>query len=664
MYFADEIRSLVNELNKYRDSYYNEDVSLISDKEYDILYDRLVEAEKESGIIFSDSPTQSVGYTVVSDLKEVKHEDPPMLSLDKSQDINDMKKFIGNETALVMAKMDGLTCRLTYKDGILVRAETRGDGEVGEDITHNVLAIRNIPLTLDVNPDYDFDGNIIVDGEVIVRRPVFARLRDRFVDKKGKKYKNPRNYAAGSVRLYDSQKAFERGLEFVAWKFAKGYLKNSFASNLLFLKDIGFNTVPFVELVPAQRATEYQNAVEDIKTRCEKLGYPIDGCVFSFESCKLMEELGFTSHHSRAQMAFKFYDDKYDTIVRDIDWTMGKTGVLTPTAVFDTVEIDGTDVSRASLHNLTIMKQLNVRQDCTARVFKANMIIPQIDSTDDDGVADFEIPKSCPICGGTTARVKDNDSEVLMCTNYNCHGKLLGRLCTFVSKQGLDIDGLGENSLDQFIHFGFLTNLSDIFELRQHRNFLYNVEGWGVNSVDKLMDSIEAAKNVTCEKFIAALSIPNIGLTSAKNIVKHFNNDADKVFEAISESFAWSTIQGFGEKTEQDIWDWYHDNKVEFHKLIQLVNIQQPEKAVKVFTGSKIEGKTFCITGTFDYPRSSMIKELEGHGGISVPGVTKKTDVLFAGDKAGGKLKKAQELGITIVTADNYYEWLGGTFNA
>ena len=660
--YPDEMKKLVHKLNTYRNAYYNEEESLISDKEYDILYDRLVELEKETGVVFANSPTQTVGYTVVSDLPEVKHAYPPMLSLDKSQEISDMKEFIGNNYALVMAKMDGLTCRLTYVDGVLVRAETRGDGEVGEDITHNVTAIANIPLTVEVTED--FDGNFSVDGEVIVRRTLFARLREKFLDKKGKTYKNPRNYAAGSVRLHDSGKTAERGIEFVAWKFSTNYPYNHFEMNLLRLKDLGFNITPYVALTPSMTAQQFLTATEDIEELCGVKGYPIDGCVFSFDDCAYMESLGYTAHHSRAQKAYKFYDDKYETVIRSIDWTMGKTGILTPTAIFDTVEIDGTDVSRASLHNLTIMQQLNVRQDCTTRVYKANMIIPQVDSVEDDGVTDFIIPDICPVCGGKTARIKDNDSEVLMCMNYNCKGKLLGKLNTFVSKQGLDIDGLGESSLELFIQLGFLTKLSDIFELKVHRHTICALDGWGEHSTDKLLNAIETSKNVTCDKFLAALSIPKIGLTSAKTITKHFHDDISLIVEAFENGFAWSSISGFGEKTEVDIWDWYHDNKEEFNTLLQLVKIRQEELPQTVFTGSKIEGKTFCITGTFEYPRSSMIKELEGHGGISVPSVTKKTDVLFAGDKAGSKLKKAQELGITIVPADEYYDWLGGTFNA
>lgn len=653
MYTIHDVRNLVTKLNKYCDAYYNQNESLINDKEYDLLFDRLVEMEKETGIVLSNSPTVRVGYKVASDLPEVRHDFPPMLSLDKSKELKDMKKFLGAKPALLMAKMDGLTIRITYRGGKVWRAETRGDGEVGEDVTHNIHTVKDVPLTLPIKDE------VIVDGEVIVTRDTFARLREKFVDNKGNKYKNPRNFAAGSIRLHDSSRAAERGLQFVAWKFVKGSDYGHFSSRLNHLDELGFNVTPYTELVSAMNEENYQVEVDMIQSICDKYNYPIDGCVFSFNECEYMDSLGFTSHHSKAQIAYKFYDEKYDTVIRGIDWTMGKTGALTPTAMFDTVEIDGTDVCRASLHNLTIMKQLNVRKDCTARVFKANMIIPQVDSVDDDGIADFEIPKTCPVCGGTTRVTKENDSEVLVCANPNCKGKLLGRCCTFVSKQGMDIDGLGESSLETYINLGIINKLSDIFRLRDHYYFISNLEGWSNYSADKLMNAIEVSRDVSLEKFIAALSIPNIGLASAKTIAKHFDYNIREFHDAITGNYAWSLIDGFGEKTEQDIYDWYHDNKEEFEELLSYVKIKTQSVQVPVITNSPVSGKTFCITGTFNSGKREALKtRIEQLGGIFVDGVTKKTDILFVGDKAGSKLKKAQDLNIIIYDEDKLLELL------
>ena len=643
MYTIQDVKNLVSQLNKYCDSYYSKNESLISDKEYDILFDRLVEMEQETGIVLSNSPTVCVGYKVASDLPKVKHQFPPMLSLDKSKDLKEMKKFLEDKPALVMAKMDGLTIRITYRDGAIYRAETRGDGDVGEDVTHNIHVVKDVPITLPI-----FD-EIIVDGEVIVTRDTFARLREKFVDNKGKKYKNPRNFAAGSIRLHDPSKTAERGLQFVAWKFVKGSEYKYFSSRLNHLEELGFNTTPYFELTGSMNESNYEVATADIQAICDTYNYPIDGCVFSFNDCAYMDLLGFTSHHSRAQIAYKFYDEKYDTVIRDIDWTMGKTGALTPTAVFDTVEIDGTDVSRASLHNLTIMKQLNVRKDCTARVFKANMIIPQVDSVDDDGVDDFIIPDTCPICGGFTERIQENDSEVLMCMNPQCRGKLLGKLCTFVSKQGMDIDGLGENSLELYINLNLLNSFVDIYDLKNHVDFLKNLEGKGDTSIDNMLKAIEKSKSVSCEKFLASLSIPNIGLTSAKTIANHFDYDINKILDAAENRYSWSNIDGFGEKTEQAINDWFSANMSEFKELLNIVRIKVTAKRENVTVDSPVSGKTFCITGSFGWGKREEIKtRLEALGAISVECVTKKTQILFAGDKAGSKLKKAQDLDIVI----------------
>lgn len=647
------IKHLVEQLNIYRDAYYNNNESLVTDLEYDDLFDQLCELEKKTGIILSNSPTQTVGYEVKSELEEVIHSFPPMLSLDKSKDINDIYKFLSHKDSVVMAKMDGLTCRITYNEGKLVRAETRGDGYRGEDITHNIKVVKDVPLSI------KYKGEVIVDGELIIRRDNFLKIKNKFVDSKGKTYKNPRNFASGSVRLHDSEQCKDRDIQFVAWKFVKGSTTSEFSLQLNELNNLGFRIVPYMWLSGECSPEQLKHYSDQIETECKLDYYPIDGCVFSFDDCNFMESLGYTSHHSRAQIAYKFYDELYDTKIRSIDWTMGKTGALTPTAVFDTVEIDGTDVSRASLHNLTIMKQLNVRKDCTARVFKANMIIPQVNSVDDDGVADFEIPKICPVCGGNTRVTKENDSEVLICSNPNCKGKLLGKCCTFVSKQGMDIDGLGESSLETYINLGIINKLSDIFRLKDHYYFIGNLEGWTTYSVDKLMNAIEASKDVSLEKFISALSIPNIGLASAKTIAKHFDYNVSEFYDAITGNYAWSLIDGFGEKTEQDIYDWYHDNKDEFEDILSYVRIKVPPAQTPIVTNSPVSGKTFCITGTFNSGKREALKtKIEQLGGIFVDGVTKKTDILFVGDKAGSKLKKAQDLNIIIYDESKLIELL------
>ena len=640
----------------HRDAYYNDSVTFITDQEYDAKFDELEALEKETGFILSNSPTKTVGYEVKSELSKVKHEYPPMLSLDKSKDLNKVREFIGEHDALVMAKMDGLTCRITYQNGQLVRAETRGDGTEGEDITHNIKVVRNVPLTIDYAQEF------VVDGELIIDKSDFEELKEKFVDKKGKKYKNARNFASGSVRLLDSSRCAERRVQFIAWKLVKGSTTDSFVVTLKELANRGFTVVPHNKLVNIDTAY-LDAAVCDIVTQCEHKCYGIDGCVFSYDSRMAIERAGFTDHHWRGQFAYKFYDDKYDTTIYDIDWTMGKTGILTPTAIFETVEIDGTEVSRASLHNLTIMKQLNVRKNCSAKVFKANMIIPQVDSTLDDGEEDFIIPKTCPICGGHTRCIKDNDSEVLFCTNDSCGGKLLGKLCTFVSKPCMNIDGLSEGKLTQLIEQGYISCFEDIYDLEKYKYELMSLPGWGNSSVTKMLEAIEKSRSVKFANFLAALSIPNLGLESARTLCEYFDNDVEKIVNAFEqELYPWSNIKGFGSTIEDNINHWYWHNFRTFHYLLSIFTIV-PETTIEVKSNSPVSGKTFCITGTFSIgSRSWITSELEKLGGESVSSVTKKTNILFAGDKAGSKLNKAKELGIIIVNEDTLSAWLEGVY--
>lgn len=651
------MKRIVNLLNTYRDAYYNDGVSLVTDLVYDNMMDNLKALEQNTGIVLSNSPTRTVGYEVRSALPKVKH-DHPMLSLDKTKDIGEIVKFLSNKPTIVMAKMDGLTCSLKYTNGKLVSAETRGDGAIGEDITHNAQVIRGIPMCI---PE---EGTTVIDGELIITHDDFIALRDKFVDSKGKKYKNARNLASGSVRLLDSKACAQRKVQFHAWKPIQGISAKYLSEGLDKLSDLGFTTCPYITIDSPNR-DNCKEAVESIRQIADSAGLPIDGCVFGFDDVAYSASLGMTSHHLKSQMAFKFYDELFETNIKDIDWTMGKTGVLTPTAIFDTVEIDGTEVSRASLHNLTIMSQLNVRKNCTARVFKANMIIPQIDSTDDDGEEDFRIPDCCPICGGATVRVKDNDSEMLKCNNSNCSGKLLGKLCTFVSKQGMDIDGLGEQTIAQFIELGYLKEFADIYLLKNMRDRLMTLPGFGKSSVEKMLNSIEKSRNVTLERLLASVSIDGVGLDTAKKISKCVDGDLALFMSSINNRFDFSSLSGFGERSNELIYKWFDNNMEQFLNVCLNITIKQEAKPVVTNTSSPINGRTFCITGTFEYPRKDIQKEIESCGGIFVNSVTKKTDVLFVGDNAGSKLKKAEELGILVIPEEEFRWWLReGTFDA
>lgn len=649
----EKIKQLVTELNIYRDAYYNNSESLVSDKVYDELFDELTILEKETGYILANSPTQTVGYDVVSKLNKVTH-DHPMLSLDKTKDVNKIIQFLDGKSALAMAKMDGLTCSIKYIDGKLVSAETRGNGVVGEDITHNIKFVDFVPLTIDAKDE------IVVDGEIIITKSDFQILKEKYRDPKGKTYKNARNLASGSVRLLDSKESAQRKLKFIAWKFERGYTSNSFLDNLWQLAKLGFTPVTHVPMQFGQSKNKWdiEAAITSIKDECNTFGYGIDGIVFGFNDVEYGKSLGVTSHHARNQIAYKFEDDKYDTTVRDIDWTMGKTGVLTPTAIFDPVDIDGTDVCRASLHNLTIMEQLNITKNCTAYVYKANMIIPQIENVDDDGDGYFDIPAVCPICGGATIRVKENDSEMLMCGNPTCSGKLLGKLCAFVAKDAMDIDGLSEGKLTDLMSYSLIGDILGIYRLRNHSEQIKQFPGWGETSVNKLLDSIEKSKTVKLENLITALSIPNIGLASAKVLAGEVDYDLDVFIACLKHNHDFSYIEGFGEKTNTNIYDWFKDNEQLLIDLSKIVTIVKPNYNEDVNKEGPLSGHTFCITGTFNESRSELQKILENLGGTFVSGVTKKTDILFAGQKAGSKLKKAQDLGITIYDYDETYNFL------
>lgn len=639
---VDRIHELINKLNYYRDSYYNHNESIISDQTYDTLFDELKQLEDETNIHYSESPTQSVGYEVKSSLNKVKH-DHPMLSLDKTKNLYDIQQFLSNNSAIVMAKMDGLTCSIRYENGKLVRAETRGNGETGEDITHNARVVENIPQTINCK------DTVVIDGEIIITVDDFLYINKKCNDT----YANPRNLAAGSIRLLDSRESARRKLKFIAWKCIEGINEDSFFDRLQHLIEWGFDIVPCYKLENNLLDT-IESKVKQIRSDCDSKGYPIDGCVVSFNSVSYGNTLGYTSHHLRSQMAYKFYDETYETTLRNVDWTMGKTGILTPTAIFDTVDIDGTEVSRASMHNITIMKSLNAKIGCTCKVFKANMIIPQLESCENNGKTEIIVPNTCPVCGEKTEIKKDNESEVLICTNPECKGKLLGRLCTYVSKQGLDIEGLSEGRLQTLINLELVKCFADIHRLVNHYDELVALPGWGVTSVEKLLASIEKSRITTCEKYLTALSIDGVGSTTAKELAKVCNNNFEILRTMIKNHYDFTKISGYGPSLQKSLYKFFEKHDFEELNYIDLKISEEKQ----INSTSKITGKTFCITGTFSKPRSILQKELELCGGTFVSGVTKKTDVLFVGSAPGSKLKKAQDLGITIITEESLEEWM------
>lgn len=652
---AYKIKLLVDKLNKYRDLYYNENTSKISDEEYDKLFDELKELENETGIIYSNSPTQSVGYDVKSKLKKVKH-NHPMLSLDKTKSEVDLVTFFGDRIGLLMHKMDGLTISLRYLNGELISAETRGNGEIGEDILHNAKVFSNIPLHINCKDE------VIIDGEAIIDYKAFTKINNTLPE--DKKYKNPRNLASGSVRQLDSNIAASRNIKFIAWKLIKGYDSNSFVKRLDWLSELGFEVVCYSLLnnrIYDDSISYIHNVIENLKMLAEKKDYPIDGLVASYDDIAYGESLGATGHHIRSQLAFKFYDETAETKILNVDWTMGKSGSLTPTAIFAPVELDGTIVERASLHNVNIFKSLNLYCGDTVLVYKANQIIPQIlenldkFTTNKSELARFYNPHICPCCGSPTFIRKDNDSEVLYCSNDNCRGKLLGKLTHFVSKNAMNIDGLSESTLEKFINLGYLNSFIDIYKLNEHYNEIIKLEGFGKRSADKLMVAIENSKHTTLDRFIYALCIPLIGRTASKTISKHFNGNFNEFYKnCVLFPFNFEQLEDFGYQMALSMDNYLKNNYGSIEMLAEYMTFEIPQITNTV--NSNLAGKTFVITGSLNKfaNRKDAIEKIESLGGKVSGSVSKKTDYLVNNDInfTSGKNKKAKEIGIPIITEE------------
>lgn len=635
----DKIKELTELLNKASDSYYNTGDTIMEDHEFDTLLEELRSLEQETGFVMATSPTHKVGYEVKSELQKVTH-NHPMLSLAKTKDWNEFIVHFGSKDVIGMLKMDGLTCSLRYVNGELISAETRGNGEIGEDIFHNIKTVKTVPQKI------PYKDELIVDGEIICTYQDFEPFSTE--------YKNPRNFASGSIRLLDSNECAKRPLTFVAWNVIKGFdNENSFLRKLVLIDKLGFTVVPWTSSFD-------WDAKEFLVNKAKKLGYPIDGLVGRFGDIKYGENLGATSHHSNAAYAFKFYDELTETTLRDVEWTLGRTSVLTPTAVFDSVDIDGSSVSRASLHNISIMKNLGLTKNCTIKVFKANQIIPQVDSADKDGDAPIEIPTKCPVCGGATSIKQDNESEVLVCTNPDCAGKKLARFTHFVSRKCMNIGNLSERTLELLISNNLIKNFRDIYHLKEHVGKLCTLDGMGKKSVENLLNSIEKSRDVKLENFIAALGIPNIGLSAAKAISKKFNGSHyDFILALSNDNYDFSQIDDFGEITNKSLHDWWHSKD----PMVELLPMEVNFIVEDTGSNANLDGKSFCITGGLTHytNRDALVKTIEDNGGKYVSSVSKKTDYLINNDKTStsGKNKKAMDLNIPIISEEDFINMIG-----
>lgn len=647
------MRQLVNKLNHYRDQYYNNNISEIEDSEYDKLFDELKNLEKEEGIVYSDSPTQTVGYQVQSKLKKVTHSHP-MLSLAKSTDLNEIEKFINGKFVVFMLKCDGLTCSIHYKDGKLISAETRGDGTVGEDITNNIKMVSNVPLTIPVK------GSVTIDGEIIVKWDVFKKMNEGILE--GEDFSHPRNYASGSIRQLDTKITKDRQLSFIAWKLIEAPLfSKHFKENLNLITAMGFEVVPWrmykdtsIEKLPEIFSLMYYSVAKEHNI-------PVDGLVLAYDDIEYGESLGATAHHLNSQFAWKREMENVETILRDVEWNVGKSGMVAPTAVFDPIDLGGAITTRATLHNVSIIKGLKLGIGDRITVARMNEVIPKVTSniTQSDNL---KIPTVCPCCGDKLEhRVSDSGAETLWCVNPNCPEKMLSRFVQFVSKPAMNIDGLSEATLKRFIDAGYITRFADIYHLFNFKREIVKMDGFGAKSYEKLINSIEKSRNVKLENYLVALSIPNIGKSAAKTISKYFNGDYSKLVEALRNNFDFTQLDDFGEIMNQSLYNWWKkETNLEDNLVAELHFIVEEKK--EVAQNNFINGKIFCVTGAFQtMKRSELEKIITDRGGKLSGSVSKKTDYLLTNeaDSGSSKAKKAAELGTPIMSEKEFLEKVG-----
>ena len=645
------MKELVDFLNKHQDLY-DKGQSQISDKEWDDAYFELQYLEAIIGESLPESPTQKIRYEVVSELKKVKHEYQPMLSLDKTKDIEEIKSFIGDKEWIAMLKLDGLTCRLTYENGVLIRAETRGNGIEGEDITHNARVLPSIPQII------PYKDILVVDGEVICDLITFEQFKNE--------YANARNFAAGSIRLLDSNECAKRRLTFVAWDVITGYEDEDTRLNkkLAALIDYNFTVVPFsiMEIIDNSNCIDWLKKTNDKYTQ-----YPIDGIVFKYNKNSDYQAAGRTEHHFRGGMAYKFYDDEYETELLDIEWSMGRTGVLTPVAIYKDIEIDGAICNRASLHNINIMHETLGKYPYINQkiwIAKMNQIIPQVVKAEKSDTLACAIyffpPKECPVCGAPT-ELRESDSGTIesYCSSDQCPGKLINKLDHFCGKKGLDIKGLSKATLEKLIDWGWVTKAIDLFYLHQRRKEWIEKSGFGIKSVDKILNAIDDARHTTTAQFISAIGIPLIGRAYASELEAIFGS-YEEFRSAVAQYFDFTILEGFGEAMHDAIMNFDYSEADEMHDM-QLV-IFDFAPAEEIEASAAIEGKIFCVTGKVTHwkNRDALKEDIEARGGKVTTSVSNKTNYLVNNDiySTSSKNQKAKELNIPIITEEELIKML------
>ena len=645
------MQELVERLNKAAKAYYQDAEEIMSNYEYDKLYDELLKLEKELGITLSNSPTVNVGYEVLSELPKERHE-RPMLSLDKTKEIGELEEFVGEHETLMSWKMDGLTIVLTYRDGELYKAVTRGNGEVGEVVTANARVFRNVPLKI------SYKGELILRGEAVIGYKDFEKINEEIADADAR-YKNPRNLCSGSVRQLNNEITAKRNVRFYAFTLVQAGdvdFHNSRKEQMEWLASQGFEVVEY-RMVTRDTV---RSTVEEFARKIKDNDFPSDGLVLTYDDIAYGQSLGRTSKFPRDSYAFKWADEVRKTRLTEIEWSPSRTGLINPVAIFEPVELEGTTVSRASVHNLSIMEELELGVGDTIEVYKANMIIPQIaENLTRSGVKD--IPDACPVCGGKTEIRKDGNAKTLYCPSPDCQAKHLKSFALFVSRDALNIEGLSEATLEKFIAMGYIKEYADIFHLERYREEICRMEGFGEKSYQNLAESIEKARTTTLPRVIYGLGIANIGLANAKMICKEFRNDVEAMLQASEEDL--SAISGVGGVIAGAFVTYFRQEKhlESFRNLLKELVLpeEEGEEKEQIFAGVN-----FVITGSVEHfaNRNEVKALIESLGGKVTGSVTSKTNYLINNDVAStsSKNKKANELGIPIISEETFLEMVRG----
>lgn len=660
-----QILSLVQELNQHRHAYYNQNAPTITDKEYDKLFDELQMLESETGLILSSSPTQAVGYYPVSSLHKVRHT-IPLLSLDKTKQLSDITALFAKNHALLMLKLDGLTTKIIYEDGKLVQASTRGNGEIGEEITHNLPAYQNVPLSI------PYKKRLVITGESYIHTHDFERLKETLVDSNGKKFRNARNLASGTVRSLNPENCAKRCVYFSPFHVLEGFEESPYSDSrmmrLSLLKDLGFDTCPYISIEgPAPSDELIKTSIDTLVTKAERGNIPIDGIVAVFDSLSYSKSCGRTGHHYKDGLAYKFEDEQYETVLRNIEWTPTRFGEIAPVGIFDTVEIDGCEVSRASLHNLSFIKNLELVPGCRILVSKRNMIIPHIEENLDRGRYQDTVPPLCPCCQSATRIIqrKTNDGrliETVHCDNQTCDSQVLRKFMHFAGKKAMNIEGLSAATLERFLGEGYLHSFQDLYHLDQYHEEIVHLDGFGEKSYERLWNSITRSRETDFVHFLVAMDIPMIGRTKSRILNTVFSGDLKDFEAAALGSYDFTALEDFGETLNHNIHAWFsnEDNLCLWKELQKEFTFKSKEEhTMKEVKENPFMNCTVVATGKLThFTRDGINAKILELGGKPGSSVTKKTDYLICGEKAGSKLKKARELNIPVLTEEQFLEMI------